>query len=462
MPEDIIERTVIGTCLVLLLMSCASPPPEPQKDRLEQPTGNGGAGGGNSSGGQSAGTNGGSSGAGNAGATQGQGSTGAIPPDHDAGSRPSGQPGGAFPFPQGRKTAHCTHPNVSAAQVQSTWDKWKAEAIVPAGVGNAQRVRRWEDGDDTVSEGIAYGMLGAVYMNDQPIFDGLWEYAQLHLNRNGFMHWRINASGVEIDHTGATISYEARGGATDADEDMAWALVMAHYQWGGRGSLNAPYLDLARDMINRIWRLEVDHNAGDVLKPGDLWGGASVTNPSYFAPSYYRVFGEITGQQAAWNRVVDSSYAILERAANDSTGLVPAWCNANGQSAGMDYTYQYDACRTPFRIALDYCSSGDPRAKAYLQTVGSFFKGIGAGAIKDGYELGGGVRGTNTSMAFIGPAGVGAMVGGDLSGFSEDAYTELLVLGAKQKNDGYTYYNSSWGLLSILMMSGNFLDYSSL
>ncbi len=451
----------------MLAFSCASPPPDDSVDGYDSSVMTGGSG--DSNGGMSTGSTpdpigGTSSGDGSStgGSSQGQRDAGANIPKPDAGAPPGGQMGGSFPFPQGRSTEHCTHPKVTASQVQSTWDKWKNEAVIPGGAGGALRVRRWEDGDDTVSEGIAYGMLGAVYMNDQTTFDGLWKYSQLHLNNNGFMHWRMNAAGAEIDHTGAAIDYNARGGATDADEDIAWALIMAHYQWGGKGSLSGAYLTLAKEMINRIWRLEVDHNAGDVLKPGDRWGGASVTNPSYFAPSYYRVFGKITGQEAAWKRVIDSSYAILAKSAHDSTGLVPAWCNSNGDSAGMDYTYQYDACRTPFRIALDYCSSGDPRALAYLKKVGAFFKGIGAGSIKDGYELNGNVKGSNTSMAFIGPAGVGAMIGGDLSGLSSDAYTELLVLGAKQKNDGYSYYNASWGLLSILMMSGNFLDYSSL
>ena len=30
--------------------------------------------------------------------------------------------------------------------------------------------------NSTVSEGIGYGMLLAVYMNDQTLFDGLWKY----------------------------------------------------------------------------------------------------------------------------------------------------------------------------------------------------------------------------------------------------------------------------------------------
>jgi hypothetical protein len=54
------------------------------------------------------------------------------------------------------------------------------------------------------------------------------------------------------------------------------------------------------------------------------------------------------------------------------------------------------------------------------------------------------------------------MIGGDLSDLASEAYTELLVLGQQQPGQGYSYYNSSWHLLSLLMLSGNFLDYSTL
>lgn len=367
---------------------------------------------------------------------------------------------GAFPFPQSRKGEHCAYPAVDTEAVRGAWEKWKAQAVVSEGAGGFLRVRRWENQDDTVSEGIAYGMMGAVYLNDQPTFDGLWKYSQLHLTSSGLMHWRVDAMGRDLDGSGKLISVGERGAATDADEDIAWALIMAHHQWGDGGSLESDYIELALTMIDRIWRFEVDHAGGEVLKPGDRWGGASITNPSYFAPSYYRVFGKVSGRESDWNKVVDSSYRILAASANPATGLVPAWCKADGSSAGREYYYQYDACRTPFRIALDYCDNGEPRAADYLRKVSSFFQEIGGGNIKDGYELGGMPRSQWSSAAFTGPAGVGAMVSSDFAELTRDSYTELLAFGDRAPTQGYSYYNSSWHLLSLLAMSGNFIDYT--
>jgi endo-1,4-beta-D-glucanase Y len=373
----------------------------------------------------------------------------------------AGHEGGAFPFPQSRSYPHCQALDVDSAQVRSVYERWRNEAVVADGAGGFLRVRRWEDNDDTVSEGLAYGMIAAVYMNDPSTFDALWQYGRLHANANGLTHWRMDAAGQDLEYDGRVIGPDERGGATDADEDMAWALVMAHYQWGGHGSLARDYLDLARDQIAAIWSHEVDHNGGMVLKPGDRWGGWNTTNPSYFAPAYYRVFASVSGNDG-WKGVIESSYAILQKAADPNTGLVPAWCNGDGANANMDFTYQYDACRTPFRIALDYCLFGEARAGGIATKIGSFFRGVGASAMDDGYDLSGHALSFNKSMAFIGPAGSAGLVTGELSSFATDAYAELLVLGQKSRDEGYSYYNASWGLLSQLFMSGNFLDFSQL
>ena len=43
-----------------------------------------------------------------------------------------------------------------------------------------------------------------------------------------------------------------------------------------------------------------------------------------------------------------------------------------------DVGYQYDSCRTPFRIGLDWCWNGEPRAQAYVALTSAFFSAIGA------------------------------------------------------------------------------------
>ena len=129
---------------------------------------------------------------------------------------------------------HCTAPTGARIDdARAAYDKWKTDLLTSDGAGGFLRVRRPNSSgaevNSTVSEGIAYGMLLSVYANDQPTFDKLWQYAKLWPDSHGLMNWYINAAGTQVLGTGA---------ATDADEDMAFALVMADARWGGRGSLD--------------------------------------------------------------------------------------------------------------------------------------------------------------------------------------------------------------------------------
>ena len=110
---------------------------------------------------------------------------------------PSPASGGAnFPFPQHRAAGACFFPPSCAdADMLAGWSAYKTALIVPDMANDgALRVKRPSDGNDTVSEGISYGMLFSVYMNDKTTFDGIWKYEQKHLDPKGLMHWKISAS----------------------------------------------------------------------------------------------------------------------------------------------------------------------------------------------------------------------------------------------------------------------------
>jgi len=176
-------------------------------------------------------------------------------------------------------------------------------------------------------------------------------------------------------------------------------------------------------------------------------------------------------------------YDVLAKSLNSSSGnsnngLVPAWCDGNGVPNGGAFgatggasptNYQYDSCRTPFRIGLDYCWTGETRAQAYVAKTSSFFNYTVGGATKivDGYALNGnaqaqyqtGDKAQIQSAAFVGPVGVGAMSSSTYQSFVNDAYGVLI------KGDaivGGTYYDESWMVLSLLMMTANFLDFTAI
>jgi endo-1,4-beta-D-glucanase Y len=431
-----------GILAVAMVEGCARPPtamsePEPADD-AGATTGAAGAAATGAGGSATTGAGGGgmTTGAGGGGMTTGAAATAALTTCEPGPAAPAST-GARFPFPQHRLGATCAYPsNCNDEDVTLGWTNWKKAFVTTA--GTALRVRRPTNGNDTVSEGIGYGMLGAVYLADRATFDGLWAYAQARLDENGVMNWHYDAGGNALD---------GGGGATDADEDMAFALVMADAQWGGYG-------DVAKTLIGHILDHEVE-GGSNVLKPGDRWGGSDQTNPSYLAPAYYRVFASYTGQ-ARWMSVVDASYELLGKCANAKTGLVPDWCNADG-AAQRNSHYSYDACRTPWRLAVDACWNGEPRAQALLARVSAFFGKLGAANIKDGYGLDGTPMGQANAVAFVGPVGAGALAG-PASTLTRDAYTRVKAVTRLAAGSGYDYYDASWGVLSLLLMTGNLAD----
>ena len=426
-------------------------------------SGGGGAGGRVSTGGSSGSAGTGGIGTGGAG---GRGTGGAGNSGTGGGTGGSGTGSGGAPLTI-PGAGQCAAPTgASVADATAAYNKWKTDLVVSDGARGFLRVRRPNSSGAVVnssnSEGIAYGMLLAVYANDQNTFDNLWKYEQLFPDNHGLMNWYIAPDGNSVLGSGA---------ATDADEDMAFALVMADKRWGGQGSLSTTYLAAAKTLIGLIWQYEVDASRNHVLTSGDQSDG-SVINISYFAPAYYRAFGRVANTASNWKMVIDTSYTVISATlnaqnGNSQNGLVPAWSTPAGvpmtpPGTGMPLYHQLDSCRTPFRLGQDYCWNADPRALTYLQKLTGFYSGVGVANMVDGYDLNGTphpqfvTTGGPRAASFVGPAGVGAMATGTTYvKLRDDAYASVATL---TDLAGSTYYQESWTALSLQMMTGLLQD----
>jgi endo-1,4-beta-D-glucanase Y len=339
--------------------------------------------------------------------------------------------------PHGRR---CGAPLASGpradAEVTESYAAWKERYLTRFGRDGLLRVAAGEEYEDgTPSEAIGYGMLLAAYLNDRPTFDGLWAFARRFRNPRGLMAWSISPQGHVIDSNAAT----------DGDEDMAFALLVAQDRWGG-------YAGDARTLITALLRHAVEPGT-DVFRPGDVWGGSAVTNPSYFAPAYYKAFAEFTGE-ARWNRVADASYRILERVSArhaPATGLQPEWTTARGDSVregdGYPFHYGYNAARVPWRLATDAAWNCDPRALRQVAKINAFFRRTGPSRIRDGYSLDGRVLGRYHNAAFVGPAAAAAVLA-DAPDYRQAIWEETTGLGHSN------YFNDTLRLLSLLFASG--------
>ncbi len=267
-----------------------------------------------------------------------------------------------FPFPQNISYSYgITTSSIDSTTIQSMYREWKINRFQQK--DSVARIK-WDNSYESVSEGIAYGMLIMVYMDNDSndtrnLFDKLWKYYTRFSNDNGLMNW----------HTWAWDSIAGSGAATDADLDAALALCMAYRQWD-----DSTYLAGARNLIRSIRRFEVDslHH----FKPGDEWNTAkNISYLSFAAMRLFKLFDtddEYTPDvKTFWQEVIDSSYALALRAQHPKTGLIPDWCGTDGQpkdpeNGATNYDqFSYDAVRTPWRMAWAYYWFGDSLAKKF-------------------------------------------------------------------------------------------------
>jgi hypothetical protein len=264
------------------------------------------------------------------------------------------------------------------------------------------------------------------------------------------------------------------GSASDADQDAAFALLAAYSKgWSG-----VTLADVT-GMLGDVWKSDIDSGT---LLPNRGSNGGAITNPSYFAPAYYPYFAKVdTGHN--WAGVTTAVYAALNRlaaAVSPTDGLVPAWCTplsgstpcnaAATNMASTDVDYQYDAHRVPWRVGLDYCWNSSAAAKSFLQKMIAYFdaqssSGAALGLLADQYTLNSGplTPSAPNSMSLIGSAGVGAMAVGNTA-FANAAWQfaldgsnrALLDVAVAGSQSGYSYYNATVGLLTLLSFTGNF------
>jgi len=349
-----------------------------------------------------------------------------------------------FPFPQNAKYPYGIKPtSVDAAKVQKAFDDFM-KLYKESSDGSMARIQ-FDDLSYTVSEGIGYGMLALVYMdndknNTQGKFDKLWKYYNNFLDPKGLMDWKIK------EFTGASGMYD-HNSATDGDIDVAIALMEAYKQWG-----DEKYLTDAKNIIDKISQNDVTSDG--YLNPGDSWGPSPQKyNPSYFNTAALQVFKE--AGTFDWDKVISNSYSLMKKIQNSSTGLIPAWCTKDGgHLSGSDDTYQYDATRIPWRMAWAYCWFGHQDAKDIADKITSWISTKTANdpeKIVDGYMMNGNPTdiGEWNNSSFVGPFACGGMVDSKHQEWIDKSYSHLESLAETD------YYKISLKIITLLLLSGN-------
>jgi endo-1,4-beta-D-glucanase Y len=360
-------------------------------------------------------------------------------------------------YPYGIRPASI--PTTMHSKIQSLYTQWMTETWAECPDGKKARIK-WIDAENapkkgctaegscTVSEGIGYGMLITVYMDNaanltQSKFDKLWAYYNAY-STNGLMNW-------VVDGCNGT---KQSGAATDADLDVALALGMAYRQWG-----DVKYLDGAKALLGSIWAQEVKNN---LIWSGNQWTDP-VYNPSYFAIGAMRNVFSVIDPGHDWASLASNCLALIEK--NQSAkGLNSDWSDASGNPVDKNGSgttkFGYDAVRTPWRVLLDYLWSGNAKSKSVLEKINNWTMNSfsGPGSIKAEYLRDGTGAKTYSNACYTGALALPGMARDTAKTWTQKSYQALINTNPIGDYNTF-YYEGSWQLLYLLTLTGNFQNY---
>jgi endoglucanase len=324
-------------------------------------------------------------------------------------------------------------------------DKVEASAngFLDTYVAEDGRVRRIDQGDDTVGEGQAYGMLLAAAVGDEDRFDAIWGWTKDNIRRPDGLLSFLWKDGKVADPEPAS----------DADVDAARALLVASCRFK-RDDLRDEALKLGAAILAN----ETASFQGSPVLVGGPWArNPIILNPSYFSPATFAALATATND-GKWGSLSATGRSVTELVMPDEGSLPPEWANVKGgkpvpigspDNPGGTPRYGFDAARTLVRMAED----PDPAGQRIAAKAWPAFEGRKPAEIPIEHDLSGEpAGGTQHPMALV--AAAGAAQG---AGKTRDA-ARLLDAAEKLDKQTPTYYGAAWVALGRVMLTSDLLD----
>ncbi len=327
------------------------------------------------------------------------------------------------------------------------------------------------DSNDVRTEGMSYGMMVAVQLNNQTLFDALWTWASTHMRHNdpsdpryGYFSWHNQISGQPMD----------QNPASDGETWFATALFFAAARWNGNG---AGKFDYVADANAILLAATTKNNTQSVVNMFNIderqvvfvpyASSAKFTDPSYHLPTYYRVWQEKADVSTAnvssafWGEMADVARKHLKSTTNEKTGLAPDYSKFDGSPTGGSHQqFRFDAWRVAANIATDYAwfgaEAGDWQV-GWANRLHRFFAGQQGGINGYGnqYSLEGNELSKDHSPGLVAMNAVAALASDDALAwdFVEALWNTTTPTGKYRYYDGCLYM---WGMLHV---SGKFKAY---
>lgn len=225
---------------------------------------------------------------------------------------------------------------------------------------------------DVRSEGMSYGMMMAVQMNRQDIFDRIWLWTvqNMYMKKGihqGYFAWSCSPAGKKNSY----------GPAPDGEEYFAMALFFASHRWGDKES-PFNYQTRAKEILRSCVHNDeieftpveaVSHHIAERKTGYSMWDKSNhlikfipetdFTDPSYHLPHFYELFSEwaYPEDRVFWQQAAKASRQFLPQACHPETGLSPEYSYYDGQphphfnKTHMDF--YSDSYRVAANIGLD-------------------------------------------------------------------------------------------------------------
>lgn len=270
-----------------------------------------------------------------------------------------------------------TYPNLFAeidvtedeidAKIQDTFDTMFFDPVerIYFEIGDTMGYMLDTGNNDARTEGMSYGMMMAVQMDRQDIFDKLWLFSKTYMHQKsgkyaGYFAWSVSTTGIK----------NAEGPAPDGEEYYAMALFFASRRWGDRDS-PFDYDAQAKDILRHCLHQHEMVQGGDPMwesanKYIKFVPEAKFSDPSYHLPHFYELFAARADEcdREFWKNAACASRHYIARSCHPVTGMAPEYAEYDASPRKARHhngQFYSDAYRVAMNIGLDaaWCGMTD-------------------------------------------------------------------------------------------------------
>ncbi|MBM7604374.1 oligosaccharide reducing-end xylanase [Metabacillus crassostreae] len=309
---------------------------------------------------------------------------------------------------------------------------------------------------DVRTEGMSYGMMMAVQMNQKDIFDCLWNWTMKNMymtegEHAGYFAWSCQPDGTK----------NAYGPAPDGEEYFALALFFASHRWGD-GAEPFNYKTQAKDILRTCIHKGEDGNGYSMWNRDNklikFIPDCEFTDPSYHLPHFYELFAlwAYEEDREFWKEASAASRNYIKISCHPQTGLAPEYAYYDGtpnDENGFGHFYS-DSYRVAVNIGLDFeWFRGDTSETEIANKLQNFFADKEPEDYRR-YKVNGEPF-DEKSLHPVGLLATNAMASLAADGPNRLKWVELLW-NTPMRTGNRRYYDNCLYFFSILALSGHF------